>query len=240
VPQEVPITRRVLREITKELLPQGWRLMGTTQMDEQIIKYRLESQRDQPRGVGFEKSDGNGHTVRLRLPVDYYKAVHLKRTMPLFEELSVNFPEGNGMAWALIVDANDKAMYYATPRIKTLNFKENFLFNVEVTWQRVANWPKCEKCGLEMEIVETPKHQNWWGCYRVADHADGEPFTKNWNFALTPEQLKKKNAEYRQRAKGRAKARKDAKVKGKPDPQKAHDIRIASKIKNGRAYPPAA
>ncbi len=236
MPKEVPVTRRTLIEITKTLLGEGWKLMRRGEIADDVIKYHLEHHRSQPRNIGFKRSDGKGRIVKLWLSCDYDLAVEYKREMPLFLDLPVSFPSGIGMAWALVTNAEGKAIYFSTPRNRTMNFQENFLFNAEVTWRRVEYWPSCEKCGAEMEIVETAKHANFWGCYKTDKHADGEPFTEKWNFALTPEQNKKKNAEYRGRAKGRRKNEKKAKAEDKPIPQKAHDIRIG--WKRGKQEPP--
>jgi hypothetical protein len=226
VPKEVPITRGVLIEITKTLLVEGWKLMRRDEIAEDVLRYHLEHHRSQPRNIGFKRSDGKDHTVKLWLSCDYDLAVEYKRNMPLFLDLPVSFPLGIGMGWALIVDANDRAIYYATPRNRTQNFQENFLSSARDTWKRVANWPTCEKCGREMEIVETEHHGNYWACFQRRDHADGEYARKDWNFCFSPEEKKGKNAEYRKRAKGRKQGKEKAEAEGKPAPRKAHDVRI--------------
>jgi len=230
VPKEVPITRRVLIEITRILIDEGWELMRREDIARDVYKYGLQHHRYQPRNIGFKKSDGKGHVVKLWLSCDYDLAVEYKKTMPLLLDLPVSFPYGIGMAWALIVDANGRAIYYATPRNRSQNFKENFLWNARITWKRVENWPPCPKCPVDakvnMEIIEKQNHGNFWACYRTKDHADGMYAKMDWNFSLTPEERAIKNAEYRKRAKGRRKAKKEAKIQEKPAPRKAHDIRI--------------
>ncbi len=146
MPTEVPITRRVLIEIAKELLGDHWELMTRKEITDDVRRYHLEHHRYQPRGIAFKRSDGRGHTVRLRLPCDYDLAVECKKKIPLLLDVPVSFPSGVGMGWALIVDSKDWAIYYATPCNKTQNFKENFLWNAHITWKRVENWPKCPKC----------------------------------------------------------------------------------------------
>jgi hypothetical protein len=226
VPKEVPITRRVLREITRILLAEGWKLMQRDEIAFDVCRYGLEHHRSQPRNIGFKRSDGKGHAVKLWLSCDYDLAVEYKRNMPLFLDLPVSFPLGIGMGWALIVDAAGRAIYFATPRNRSQNFQENFLFNAHITWKRVEHWPTCEKCGVEMEIVETEHHGNYWACFRRRDHADGEYAREDWNFCLSPEERKLKGAEYRKRAKGRRQGEGRAKAEGKSAPRKAHDVRI--------------
>jgi hypothetical protein len=226
VPKEVPITRRVLIEITRTLLAEGWELMRRSEIAADVRRYGLEHHREQPRNIGFRRSDGKGHAVKLWLSCDYDLAVEYKREVPLLLDLPVSFPLGVGMGWALIVNSNGRAMYFATPRNRTQNFQENFLWNARITWKRVENWPTCEKCGAEMEIVETANHANFWACYRIRDHADGVYTRKSWNFCLTQEERKIKDREYRKRAKGRKERKVAAAEQGKPVPRKAHDVRI--------------
>lgn len=240
MPKEVPITRRVLIEITKKLLSDGWELMLRQEIAEDIRKYELTHHRSQPRNIGFKRSDGKGHTVKLWLSCDYDLAVEYKKTMPLYLDLPVSFPSGVGMLWVLIVNAEGRAIYFATPRNRSLNLEENFLFDIEVTWRRVEYWPACKKCGAEMVIAEDPNHGNYWACFKLGDHADYRYDREDWNVALTPEQRKIKEAGYRKRAKVRRQRKKAAKAEGKPDPQKAHDIRIPWKSGDKPSYPPAA
>lgn len=209
-----------------------------------VRRYNLEHHRTQPRNIGFRWSDGRGHTVKLWLSCDYDLAVEYKRTMPLFLDLPVSFPSGVGMFWALIVDASGKAIYFATPRNRSKNYKENVLWNAYITRKRVEHWPPCEKCkarggNVEMEIEETKTHANRWACFKTANHDDGEPAFKDWNFCLTPEEKKVKNEEYRRRAKVRRARTKQAEEQGKPAPRKAHDVRIPWRGRH-RHQPPAA
>lgn len=204
-----------------------------------VRRYNLKHHRDQPRGIAFKRKDNKEHAVRLRLPCDYDLAVEYRKKMPLFLDVPVSFPPGVGMGWALIVDSWGRALYYATPCNKTKNFQENFLWNAHITWKRVANWPSCPKCGVDMEIIERPDHGNFWACYRTKHHVDGKYARMDWNFALTPEEREVKEAEYRTRAKVRAEANKKAKAGGKPAPRKAHGIRIPWQEKHGPLlYPP--
>lgn len=226
MPKGVPVTRRVLIEITKALLEKGWKLMRRDEIAADIRKYRIEHHR-QPRNVGFQWSDGKGHTVKLWLACDYDLAVEYKRTMPLFLDLPVSFPSGIGMGWALVVDARDRAIYFATPRNRTQNFQENFLSTARITRKRIENWPTCEKCGAEMVIIETKHHGNFWACFRT--HPDGKYARKDWNFCLSPDERKGKSTEYRKRAKGRKEGKKEAEKQGRPMPLKAHDVRVLSK-----------
>jgi hypothetical protein len=240
VPKEVPVTRGVLIEITRMLLDDGWELQRREDIAEDARKYRLQHHRDQPRNVGFKRSDGKGHTVKLWLACDYDLAVEYKRTMPLFLDVPVSFPHGVGMFWALIVDANGKAIYFATPRNRTQNYKANCLWNAHITWKRVKYWPACPKCGVDMEIWEDANHGNYWRCDQNQNHADGRYARMDWNFCLSPEEREVKNREYRHRRKVRNARKKAALAAGKLPPQKAHDIRTPWKRKNEPPYSPAA
>jgi len=89
-------------------------------------------------------------------------------------------------AWVLI-ECEDKAVYFSHPLHRTKNFMLNLLRQAWIARWRVLNRPLCPKCRNFMDIVHgRGLKSRYWSCIRTAAHADQKPAFLDWDYGLPP------------------------------------------------------
>jgi hypothetical protein len=145
-------------------------------------------------------------------------------------DVIVSSPPGIDMGWVLIADLNDNAQYFSVPFPRTAGFMKALCSYARIAQIKVQNRPRCERCGMRMEIFVNKKRQTYWVCDDIKFHKPQERVSVDWDHKL-PEAAKLVLAKRRKkRAKDKKRNLEKALAEGKKPPTPARFIRQERKM----------
>jgi len=197
VPPQVQLTPTDFESIHAFHMELGFREITSDEVQEDFLKYGLKApRRIEGKEVGFLFS-GNGLTIRVW-------------TSWLAEEGRMRVSDSG---WVLIIQ-DGSTRYFCHPLHRTKHFVKNLNKQAEIAYERVVKRPRCPECGEFMDIAGKKEDYKakFWQCSRRRLHLLGGYNFRQWDYPLSPENLKFKKGERRKREKQRLKRQKEGKV----------------------------